>query len=129
LSGRDRLRAAAGRIEDAAEGGHRNVPRADVSDEMSRSSMSRVTARVVLAFVAAVLPAGAATGQMPASQPPATGQIAPAPSGVPLTLQDALTQARINSQQFRSAQLTADLATEDRKIARAALLMRACVSA
>src|SRR5437870_3385527 len=45
------------------------------------------------------------------------------PAGAaPLTLQDALTQARASSQQFRSAELAADLATEDRKQARAALL-------
>jgi len=43
-------------------------------------------------------------------------------NGPPLTLQDALAQARANSQQFRQAQLAADLATEDRKQARAALL-------
>lgn len=42
--------------------------------------------------------------------------------GPPLTLQDALAQARANSQQFRQAQLAAGLATEDRKQARAALL-------
>ena len=40
----------------------------------------------------------------------------------PLSLQDALTQARANSAQARSAQLAADLATEDRKQARAATL-------
>jgi outer membrane protein TolC len=40
----------------------------------------------------------------------------------PLTLQAVLDQARANSQQFRSAQLASDLATEDRKQARAALL-------
>ena len=43
-------------------------------------------------------------------------------AGPPLTLQDALAQARANSQQFRQAQLAANLATEDRKQARAALL-------
>jgi outer membrane protein TolC len=42
--------------------------------------------------------------------------------GPPLSLQDALTQAKANSQQFRQAQLASDLATEDRKQARAALL-------
>jgi outer membrane protein TolC len=42
--------------------------------------------------------------------------------GPPLSLQDALARARANSQQFRQAQLAADLATEDRKQARAALL-------
>ena len=44
------------------------------------------------------------------------------PASAPLTLQDALTQARVNSSQFRTAQLTSDLAVEDRKQARAALL-------
>ena len=43
-------------------------------------------------------------------------------AGPPLTLQDALAQARANSQLFRQAQLAANLATEDRKQARAALL-------
>ena len=89
--------------------------------------MYRVNTRVAIALLAAVLPVGAAAGQPPPGQPspgqpPAIGQIAPAPSGAPLTLSDALTQARANSQQFRSAQLAADLATADRKIARAALL-------
>ena len=40
----------------------------------------------------------------------------------PLTLQAVLDQARANSQQFRAAQLASDLAAEDRKQARAALL-------
>ena len=40
----------------------------------------------------------------------------------PMTLQAVLDQARANSQQFRSAQLASDLAAEDRKQARAALL-------
>lgn len=40
----------------------------------------------------------------------------------PLTLKAALDQARANSQQFRSAQLASDLAAEDRKQARAAML-------
>jgi outer membrane protein TolC len=54
-----------------------------------------------------VLLAGSAHAQQPAA---------------PLTLQDALTQARANASPFRTAQLTADLAVEDRKQARAALL-------
>jgi outer membrane protein len=45
-----------------------------------------------------------------------------APAGAPLTLTAVLDQARANSQQFRSAQLASDLAAEDRKQARAALL-------
>jgi outer membrane protein TolC len=40
----------------------------------------------------------------------------------PLTLQGALDLARANSQQFRSAQLASNLAAEDRKQAKAALL-------
>src|SRR5476651_1778076 len=50
---------------------------------------------------------------------PAAGQPSP---DAPLTLRAALDQARANSQQFRSAQLASDLASEDRKQARAALL-------
>jgi outer membrane protein TolC len=41
---------------------------------------------------------------------------------VPLTLQAVLDQARANSQQFRAAQLASDLAAEDRKQGKAALL-------
>jgi outer membrane protein TolC len=52
---------------------------------------------------------------------PAAAQSA-APSDAPLTLQAVLDQARANSQQFRSAQLASDLAAEDKKQARAALL-------
>ena len=52
---------------------------------------------------------------------PAAAQSA-APSDAPLTLQAVLDQARANSQQFRSAQLVSDLAAEDKKQARAALL-------
>jgi outer membrane protein TolC len=88
--------------------------------------MCRVNISVAIALVAAVLPIGAAAAQAPPGQTPpgqpAVGQIAPPAAGAPLTLQDALMQARANSQQFRSAQLTADLAAQDRKIARAALL-------
>ena len=55
---------------------------------------------------------------------PAAGQ--PPPSGAapdaPLTLPALLDQARINSQQFRAAQLASNLAAEDKKQARAALL-------
>src|SRR5579863_5262959 len=41
---------------------------------------------------------------------------------VPLTLQAAIAQARVNSQQFRSAQAASQLAAEDRKQAFGALL-------
>jgi len=85
--------------------------------------MCRVITRIVIAALVAALEAGsAAAGQ----DPPSIGQpqpVTPAlPPGAPLTLQDALTQARANSQQFRSAQLASNLAVEDRKQARAALL-------
>jgi outer membrane protein TolC len=52
---------------------------------------------------------------------PAAAQPAP-PADAPLTLQAVLDQARVNSQQFRSAQLASNLAAEDKKQARAALL-------
>jgi outer membrane protein TolC len=52
---------------------------------------------------------------------PAAAQPAP-PADAPLTLQAVLDQARANSQQFRSAQLASNLAAEDKKQARAALL-------
>src|ERR1700681_4776001 len=72
-----------------------------------------------------------AAGQEPAASrialpPPvslwsqAAGQ--PAPSLAPLTLQEALTLARANSQPLRSAVAAAQLATEDRVQARAGLL-------
>ncbi len=85
--------------------------------------MCRVITRIVIAALVAALEAGsAAAGQ----DPPSIGQpqpVTPAlPPGAPLTLQDALTLARVNSQQFRSAQLASNLAVEDRKQARAALL-------
>jgi outer membrane protein TolC len=55
---------------------------------------------------------------------PAIAQPAPAAAtaDAPLTLQAVLEQARLNSQQFRAAQLTSDLAVEDKKQAKAALL-------
>ena len=70
--------------------------------------MSRLIARfAAYALVAALYPGAAA------AQPP---------GGAPLTLQDALAQAKANSQLFRQAQLASNLATEDRKQAHAALL-------
>jgi outer membrane protein TolC len=74
--------------------------------------MCRFISRFVIAALVAVLETGSAT----AGQPPA------APSGAPLTLQAVLELARLNSQQFRSAQLASNLAAEDRKQAKAALL-------
>jgi len=44
------------------------------------------------------------------------------PADAPMTLQAVLDQARANSQQFRAAQLASNLAAEDKKQARAALL-------
>jgi outer membrane protein TolC len=70
--------------------------------------MRRVIARFAAGALVAALYPGAAAAQ-PAG-------------GAPLSLQDVLAQARANSQQFRQAQLASDLATEDRKQARAALL-------
>jgi outer membrane protein len=60
------------------------------------------------------LPPSVAQAQTPAAAAPAAEP--------PLTLQQVLTLARTNSQQLRSALLTAQLATEDRVQARAALL-------
>jgi outer membrane protein TolC len=71
-----------------------------------------LTSRVIIGL--AVACAGGAAAQ-------AAGQPAQ-PAGPALTLQNALAQARVNTQQFRAAQLAADLATEDRRQARAALL-------
>jgi outer membrane protein TolC len=80
------------------------------------------------AAVAAWLPTGTAIAQTAAPQPPPASatapQAPPAPVSdtAPLTLQAALTQARANAQQARSALTAAGLAAEDRKQARAALL-------
>jgi outer membrane protein TolC len=76
--------------------------------------MCRVISRIVIAAVVAALEvASASAGQTPSTQT----------SGAPpLTLQDALAQATVNGQQYRSAKLALDLAAEDRKQARAALL-------
>jgi outer membrane protein TolC len=73
--------------------------------------MCRVIGRVVIATIVAALEVGpVSAGQTPASGAP------------PLTLQEALAQARVNGQQFRSARLALDLAAEDRKQAKAALI-------
>ena len=68
-----------------------------------------MTRSITRLLAAALLLAAPAAGQTP-------------PSGAPLTLQAVLDQARANSQQFRAAQLASDLAAEDKKQARAALL-------
>ena len=79
-----------------------------------------ITRLLIAALIAAAPAAGSASpGQQPAVAAPPLS--APA-SDAPLTLQAVLDQARANSQQFRSAQLASDLAAEDKKQARAALL-------
>src|SRR5437763_12214400 len=83
--------------------------------------MWRVINRFVFAAVLVALPAVRSTAQPASAQAPLVQAAAPA-AGAPLSLQDAIAQARTNSQQFRSAQLAADLAREDRKQARAAIL-------
>src|SRR5438067_13470948 len=105
LSGRHELRAAGAWIEGAAEGGARLVQSARVSDGQRIVIRSSLLGAVVAVAVAA-----------PASAQPPPRDIAP------LTLQGALAQARANSQQLRAALTTAQLAAEDRKQARAALL-------
>jgi outer membrane protein TolC len=57
-----------------------------------------------------------------AAMPAAAQPAAPAPADTPLTLQAVLDLARANSQPFRAAQLASNLAAEDRKQAKAALL-------
>ncbi|HEY2152118.1 MAG TPA: TolC family protein [Vicinamibacterales bacterium] len=76
-----------------------------------------------LGLLAGGIAAGAATpaAAAAAGQSPAVTAAAPQ-TETPLTLRAALDLARANSQQFRSARLTADLAAEDRKQARAAYL-------
>ena len=74
---------------------------------------------ITLLLIAGLLAAAPAIGSATSGpQEPA----ARAPVDAPLTLQAALDLARANSQQFRSAQLVSDLAAEDQKQARAALL-------
>ena len=79
--------------------------------------MSGFITRLLIAglIVAAPAAGSASAGQ----QTPAS---TPARADAPLTLRAVLDQARANSQQFRSAQLASDLAAEDKKQARAALL-------
>ena len=67
--------------------------------------------------IAGLLAAAPAIAQ-PAPQPAP----AAAPADAPMTLAAVLEQARLNSQQFRAAQLGSDLAVEDKKQAKAALL-------
>lgn len=94
------------------------------------------TATIPLLAALLAAPPPAAIGQLPPAghgQPQAAGQTpsAAAPAAPtaqssspmpPLTLQQAITMAKANSQQFRTAQTAAQLAGEDRVQARAALL-------
>lgn len=83
---------------------------------------SAVAALVVL-LQSAIGSAAAGAGRQPPAERPATpAPPAAAQDTTPLTLQDALAQARTLSQVFRSALTTSQLAEEDRKQARAALL-------
>lgn len=90
--------------------------------------MTRAFRSLVLAAAVAGLSIRSASADQnpPGQSPPPIDATRPAaqvtPSGPPLTLQDALSMARANSAQFRSAKLASDLAVEDRKQARAALL-------
>jgi outer membrane protein len=94
---------------------------------------SRRTWTVVCFVGTAFVNAGGAAGQESAASrlviPPvsvlsqaAAPQPNTPPDAAPLTLQAAIAQARLNSQQLRSALFTAQLAVEDRVQARAALL-------
>src|SRR6476659_327616 len=69
-------------------------------------SMSRLLLRLLIAVLLFAAPVSAQ----------------PSAPDTPMTLQAVLDQARANSQQFRSARLASDLAAEDKKQARAALL-------
>ncbi len=80
--------------------------------------MSRFVSRCVACYIVSLMLAGTAIAQTAA--PPASP--APQSGGAPLTLQQALTQGRLNAQQARAAITAAGLAAEDRTQARAALL-------
>ena len=84
--------------------------------------MSGSITRLLIAGLLVAAPAvgSASAGQQTPAAAPATAVMAM--SDAPLTLQAVLDQARANSQQFRSARLASDLAAEDKKQARAALL-------
>src|SRR6476646_6200263 len=73
--------------------------------------MNRVLARLLVASLLAAAPKADSAS---AGQPP--------PAELPLTLQAVLAQGRANAQAFRTAQHAANLAAEDQKQARAALL-------
>ncbi|MBZ5558747.1 MAG: TolC family protein [Acidobacteriia bacterium] len=76
----------------------------------------RWAALLLIADLAVAGPAAAAPGQ---AQPARVDNVQ---DSTPLTLQSALAQARVNSQQFRAAQAASQLAAEDRKQALGALL-------
>jgi len=94
----------------------------------------RISLWPVVCFVGTVfVSGGGAAGQEPAASRlavprdlPLSQAAAPQPNtpqdAAPLTLQAAIAQARLNSQQLRSALFAAQLAVEDRVQARAALL-------
>jgi outer membrane protein TolC len=83
---------------------------------MIRSSLI-VTARLIVSIVSITSMASAVAGAQSTSQPvPAPGTVSP------LTLDAAIAQARVNSQQYRTAQNAAQLAIEDRTQAHAGLL-------
>jgi outer membrane protein TolC len=80
-------------------------------------------------FLGALIGGGTATAQTAAAATPAaqtptlpSPPTAGSPAAVPLTLQEALRQARLNAAQARAVITAADLAAEDRKQARDALL-------
>ena len=82
-----------------------------------------MTRFIGLGLLAGGLVAGLTPPVQAADQSPAPAAVvAGAQPGGPLSLRATLELARANSQQFRSAQLTADLASEDRKQAKAAYL-------
>jgi outer membrane protein TolC len=94
---------------------------------------SRRTWTIVCFVGSAFVSAGGAAGQEPAASrlaiprasllsQAAAPQSIPPPDAAPLTLQAAIAQARLNSQQLRSALFAAQLAVEDRVQAHAALL-------
>ena len=97
--------------------------------------MSWIVGWIVGATLATASPAAGQEGQASAvARPPiaepsrslllqdSAAQTTALPDVAPLTLQAALAQARVNSQQLRSALLAAELAAEDRIQARAGLL-------
>ena len=91
--------------------------------------LARLKAGSTAAIVVWAMLAGQAVAQtavptspvLPTLSSPAIALLAQT-TATPLTLQEALTQARLNAQQARAAITAADLAAEDRKQARDALL-------